>query len=267
MNARRTALVTGAARGIGRATVDVLVSQNYNVIALDSCGASGPQRPAGVEYALAAPEELFSLEASHPGRVLAQVGDVRDAGALTDAAALAIDRFGRLDAAVAAAAVIIGGQPLWQTPESHLRSLLDVDVVGVWNTAVACIPAMLAGPAPQECRFVAVASVAGTQGLFRLSGYNVAKHAVIGLIKGLAADLVGTGVTAVAVSPGSTRTPMLDATASVYGLTDVDEFASSQLVRRLLEPHELGAIIAFCCSPNGAALNGSVIDASGGFSA
>ena len=139
------------------------------------------------------------------------------------------------------------------------RSFLDVDVVGVWNTATASIPHMLAGPAPHECRFVAVASAAGTRGLYQLAGYNTAKHAVIGLVRGLAADLVGTGVTAVAVSPGSTDTAMLQATADIYGLAHVDEFAASQLVRRLLQPDEPAATIAFCCSLEGAALNGSVL--------
>jgi SDR family mycofactocin-dependent oxidoreductase len=170
-----------------------------------------------------------------------------------------------LAAAVAAAAVIIGGQPLWETPPEHLRTLLDVDVIGVWNTAATCVPHMLAAPDPQGCRFVAVASAAGTQGLFRLAAYNAAKHAVIGIVRGLAADLVGTGVTAVAVSPGSTDTDMLRATADIYGLAHVDEFTSSQLIRRLIAPEEIAATIAFCCSPEGAALNGSVISATGGF--
>ena len=72
-------------------------------------------------------------------------------------------------------------------------------------------------------------------------------------------------MTACAVSPGSTRTRMLDATAAIYDLADVDEFASSQLIRRLLEPSEVAATIALCCSVEGAALNGSVVSVDGGF--
>lgn len=261
----RVALVTGAARGIGRATVDALCARGYRVLAVDSCAGSGPLRPVGVDYDLSTPEQLTSLESQYPDQVIARSVDVRDGEAMTTAACEAVDHFGRLDVAVAAAAVIIGGEPLWQTPESHLRTLLDVDVVGVWHTAAACVPLMLSGPAPHGCRFVAVASAAGTRGLYQLAGYNVAKHAVIGLVRGLAADLVGTGVIAVAVSPGSTNTDMLRATADIYGLADVEGFAASHLVRRLLQPEELAATIAFCCSIDGAALNGSVIDASGGF--
>ena len=267
IDAPRVALVTGAARGIGRATVDVLVQEGYRVMAVDSCAGTGSERGEGVEYSLAMPEQLKSLENDYPGLIRTKILDVRDADALASAAAFAVGEFGRLDVAVAAAAVIVGGAPLWKTPNSHLRTLLDVDVVGVWNTAAASVPLMLSGPDPHGCRFVAVASAAGTRGLFQLTAYNVAKHAVVGLVKGLAADLVGTGVTAVAVSPGSTDTQMLRATAALYNLENVEEFASSQLVRRLLRPDEIAATIAFCCSLAGAALNGSVVDASGGFTA
>jgi NAD(P)-dependent dehydrogenase (short-subunit alcohol dehydrogenase family) len=124
---------------------------------------------------------------------------------------------------------------------------------------------MLNGPDPHGCRFVAVASAAGSHGLFRLAGYNVAKHAVIGMVRGLAADLVGTGVTAVAVSPGSTDTQMLQATADIYGLQTVDAFIASSPIRRILKPEELAETITFCCSRTGAVLNGSVVSASGGF--
>ena len=65
---------------------------------------------------------------------------------------------------------------------------------------------------------MAVASAAGLLGLPRLSAYSASKHAVIGFVRSLAADLAGSGITANAVCPGSTRGPMLDASAAVYGL-------------------------------------------------
>ncbi len=259
----RVALVTGAARGIGAATVDLLVERGYRVMALD---AGGVPRPAGVEYELASEAQLHSLVERHGDRVLVRSLDVRDASALVDAAAETVSAFGRIDAAVAAAAVMVGGTPLWETPAEHLRTLLDVDVVGVWNTASAVVPHMLTGPDPSGCRFVAIASAAGEHGLFRLAAYNAAKHAVIGIVRGLAADLVGTGVTAVAVSPGSTSGSMLQATAQIYGV-DAQTLAESQLLRRPLEPQEVAATIVHCCSVEGAALNGSVVSATGGFSA
>ena len=259
----RVALVTGAARGIGRATVERLCLDEYHVIAIDSC--QGTSDRTGVDYALATPQELDSLQRAYPSQVIALTGDVRDRDFLDSAAALAMERFGRLDAAVAAAAIILGGQSQWELSEEDLRLLLDVDVIGVWNTAAASIPAMMLSSTPHHCRFVAIASAAGEQGLFRLAGYNAAKHAVVGLVRGLAADLVGTGITAVAVSPGSTATAMLEETARIYGLDDPRDFGDSQLLRRLLMPQEIADTIAFCCSLSGGALNGSVVRATGGF--
>jgi SDR family mycofactocin-dependent oxidoreductase len=237
----RVALVTGAAGGIGSATVRALAGQGYGVVGLDLRQA---------------PEEE---------NVVHIVGDVRDREAQQRAVDTALDRWGRLDAAVAAAAVIAGGHPLWEAPDGELAELLDVDVRGVWNTAATAVPAMLDGPDPSGCRFVAVASAAGTYGLYNLAAYSAAKHAVVGLAKGLAADLTATGVTAVAVSPGSTRTGMLDATADLYGIPDPVVFTSHQLLRRLLDPEEVAATIAFCCSVEGGVLNGSVVHADGGF--
>lgn len=260
----RVALVTGAARGIGAATVRALAARGDRVVAVDAC--TGERE--GDRYSLATREELDAVVAS-AGRspdVRARVVDVRDRDGLAAVVTETVRDWGRLDAVVAAAAVIAGGQPLWETDEAILQELWDVDVRGVWNTAAVAVPAMLAGPATEGCRFVAVASAAGSDGLYRLAGYTAAKHAVVGLVKGLAADLVGTGVTSVAVSPGSTRTPMLDATARLYGLPSADGFAANQLLRRLLEPEEVAATIAFCCSADAGALNGTVVEADGGFS-
>lgn len=237
----RVALVTGAAGGIGSATVRALAAQGYGVVGLDLEPA--PQSPDVVHV----------------------IGDVRDREAQQHAVDTALERWGRLDAAVAAAAVIAGGHPLWEAPDGELTELLDVDVRGVWNTAATAVPAMLDGPDPSGCRFVAVASAAGTYGLYHLAAYTTAKHAVVGLAKGLAADLTATGITAVAVSPGSTRTGMLDATADLYGIPDPVVFTSHQLLRRLLDPEEVAATIAFCCSVEGGVLNGSVVHADGGF--
>jgi SDR family mycofactocin-dependent oxidoreductase len=258
----RVALVTGAARGIGAATVLELCRQGYAVTALDLC--SGGNVPPGMGYPMATPGDLADLAGTLPEQIHAVEADVRDREALESAVNATIVRFGRLDAVVAAAGVVVGGLPQWETPDDYLRTLLDINVLGVWNTATATIPVMLAGDAPGECRFVAIASAAGERGLFNLTGYTASKHAVIGIVRGLAADLVGTGVTAVAIAPGSTRTPMLAATAALYDTTP-EELAAHQSIRRLIEPEEIAATVALCCAPAGAVLNGSVIRADGGF--
>ena len=250
----RVALVTGGARGIGAATVARLVADGYRVMAVDSCEGAP----------LATRAELDAVAAVHGDAVLHRVVDVRDRGALTETVARTLETWGRLDVAVASAAVIRGGAPLWETSEADLDLLWDVDAKGVWNTAAVAVPAMLAGPDPSGCRFVAVASAAGSQGMFHLAAYNAVKHSVVGIVKGLAADLVGTGVTACAVSPGATDSQMLQATADLYDVTPA-ELASHQLIRRLIDPAEIAAAIAFCASPAGSVVNGSVLHADGGF--
>lgn len=252
------ALVTGAGRGIGAATALHLADSGYHVVAVDAC--QGDDSEAG--YPLATHADLGDVERALGGRGSAAVVDVTDPAALHAVVDSVVDRHGRLDVAVAAAAVVAGGRPQWE--DVSLDLLWRVDVAGVWNTAAAAVPAMLAGPDPGRCRFVAVASAAGARGLFHLTAYTAAKHAVVGMVRGLAADLVGTGVTATAVSPGGTRTAMLEATAALYDVVP-DELARSQLLRELLDPAEVAAAIGFCCSAAGRVLNGSVVAADGGF--
>ena len=99
------------------------------------------------------------------------------------------------------------------------------------------------------------------------SAYSASKHAVIGFVRSLAADLAGSDITANAVCPGSTRGPMLDASAAVYDLPSTDEFASHHLVQRLLEPAEPAALIAWLCSPASSGLTGAVLPVDGGMTA
>ncbi|TDD39176.1 mycofactocin-coupled SDR family oxidoreductase [Saccharopolyspora elongata] len=257
MTGRPTAVVTGAARGIGAAVVRRLSDDGWNVFAVDLC-----EDDPAVPYPLGTADQLRSLES---GTVTAVLGDVREQGVLDAAVEQALHRHGRLDAAVGAAAVVLGGQPLWETTDQQWNALFATDVVGLLNLARAAVPAMLGAPEPRRGRFVALASAAAHTGLWRLGAYCAAKHAVLGLVRGLAADLQGTGIGAVAVSPGSTRTDMLRATAALYGLSNMDDLARHQLVNRLLEPEEVAAAVAWACSPEASAINGTVLHADGGF--
>ena len=251
------ALVTGAARGIGAAVVRRLLARGYVVHAVDHCAGD----TAGTSYPLASRADLDAVVSLDPSRVLPVVADVRDVDALHRAADDAVARSGSLDVVVAGAAVMAGGAPLWETDPADVDLLWRTDALGVWNTAHATVPHLLGSS--RSPTFVGIASAAGDHGLWHLAAYCMAKHAVVGLVRGLAADLRGTGVTACAVSPGSTDTAMLAATAAVYGV-DVDTLARSQSAGRPLAPDEVAAVVEFGCTA-GTVVHGSVLHADGGF--
>jgi SDR family mycofactocin-dependent oxidoreductase len=261
--AGRVAVVTGAARGIGAAVVHRLAAADWRVVAIDL--DAGPEPDPVLGYRLGTRAELDAVAAAHPGAVLPVVADVRDQAALHAAVARARDHFGGLDAAVAAAAVMAGGTPLWETDDVEWDALYQVGLRGVLHLARAAVPALLDRGEPRSGRFVALASAAAHHGLWRLAPYCAVKHGVLGLVRGLAADLRGTGVTATAVSPGSTDTALLAATAALYGLDSPAEFAGHQLVDRLLDPDEVAAAVCWLCSAEAGAVTGSAVRADGGF--
>lgn len=253
------ALVTGAARGIGAATVAALATAGWSVVAVDAC-ADDPS----LGYPLATRTELDALAAL--GRVTTLVADVRDVDALRDAVDAAVSAYGGLDAAVAVAGVIAGGAHHWETDVAAERAVVDVDLVGVMNLARAAMPAMLARPTPRQGRFLAVASSAGSQGLPMLAAYCAAKAGVAGFVRGLAAELRGTGITANCVSPGSTDTAMLAESARIYELDSVEAFAYQQPVERLLAPSEIAAALVWLAGPGTGAITGADIPVDGGLS-
>jgi len=255
----RVAIVTGAARGIGAATVDALVNDGYQVVAVDRC-----RDMPNVPYALATPADLDAVVARHGDSVLGLVGDVRSASDMALAVETAIRHFGRLDVVVAAAGIIVGGDALWNTSDAAWDAVWSVNVLGVRRLIDAAAPVLLQNDPSTGGRIIAIASAAGTKGHDKLAAYGAAKHAVVGMIRGVAMDLQGSSVTANALSPGSTRTAMLEASATIYGLESVEEFAVHQPVSRLLEPREIAAAITWIASPQSSALTGANIAVDGG---
>jgi SDR family mycofactocin-dependent oxidoreductase len=255
----RVAIVTGAARGIGAASVLALAGQGWSVLAVD-LAKDDPALP----YPMGTADELADVVCQAGSRVAGYHADVRDETALADAVADAEQRWGGLDAAIAAAGVIAGGVPLWEVPPEQERAVLEVDLGGVLNLARAAIPALLRRPEPRSGRFLAVASAAATRGLPMLAAYCAAKAGVAGLIRSLGAELGGTGVTANAVSPGSTDTPILAESARLYGLPDAARFAVQQPHGRLIDPGEVAAVLAFLAGPGSSAMTGAVVPVDGG---
>jgi SDR family mycofactocin-dependent oxidoreductase len=258
----RVAVVTGAARGIGAATAVAFASDGWRLVLVDRC-----EDDPALDYTLSTKAELNQVVEAcggGAGRAIGVVGDVRDQAALDAAVRLAVDEFGGLDAAVAAAGCVVGGEPVWQVEDDRWSTMLDVNLGGVRRLARAAVPALLARPVPREGRFVAVSSMGGSVGLPLLGAYVAAKHGVNGLVRSLAAELGPEGITANAVAPGSTTTAMLDASAVVYGLPDPSELLAQHLLPRPLLPTEIAAAIAWLCSPGSSGITGAVLPVDAG---
>lgn len=250
-SSQRVALVTGAARGIGAATARRLAADGLAVVAVDRC-----EDDPTLGYPLGTRGELDAVVAECGPDAVAVIADVRDSESLEEATAVAVDRFGGLDVAVAAAGVVAGGKVAWKLDDDAWNANIDVNLTGVWRTAAATIPAMLQRPKPRSGRFVAVASAAGMGGHPTIGAYCAAKHGVIGLIRSLAAELGPLGVTANSVCPGSTRTGILEASAALYGLDDLESFAVHHAIPRLLEPEEIASAISWLCAEEQSGVTG-----------
>ncbi|HEV2255189.1 MAG TPA: mycofactocin-coupled SDR family oxidoreductase [Streptosporangiaceae bacterium] len=256
----RLVVVTGAARGIGAAAARRLAGDGWSLLLVDACA---PQPPA--DYPMPAPEDLAAVArdcaAAGARDVEELIADVGDRSARDQLRTLLA---GRAPAAVVTAAGVIRGDSAWAVPDDAFDLMLRVNLFGVRHLADVCVPAMIKAGAG---RFVAVSSAAALRAMPRLAAYSAAKSAVVGYVRALAADLAGTGVTANVVCPGSTRGPMLAASAAVYDLPDQEMFAAQALLRRLLEPGEVAAAIAWLCGPDSGALTGAVIPVDAGLTA
>jgi SDR family mycofactocin-dependent oxidoreductase len=254
------AVVTGAARGIGGAVARKLAGGGWSLLLIDACA---PQPLA--DYPMPAPGELAAVRkeciaagARSVDELIADVGD----GSVRDKLR---SRLGaRVPSAVVTAAGVIRPDAAWAVPDDAFRLMMNVNLFGVAHLAEVCVPPMIEAGAG---RFVAVSSAAALRAMPRLAAYSAAKGAVVSYIRALAADLAGTGVTANVVCPGSTRGAMLAASAAAYDLPDQETFAAQALLRRLLEPGEVAAAVAWLCGPDSGALTGAVIPVDAGLTA
>jgi SDR family mycofactocin-dependent oxidoreductase len=263
----RVVWITGAARGIGAATASAFAAAGWSVVLSDICAPiEGISHPVATQDDLAASAAAASATAAGAAgaAIVEAVADVRSTDALASVVEMIVERFGGLDAVVAAAGVIAGGAPTWQLDPNEWQAGLDVNLTGVWNTVRAAVPALLARAEPRSGRIVTVASAAALRALAGIGGYGAAKAGVVALTQALALEIAPLGVTANVVAPGSTRTGLLDASAALYGLDDPDEFAGHHPIGRLIDPTEVAAAILWLCDPARGGITGAVLPVDGG---
>lgn len=256
----RTVVVTGAARGIGAAVALSLAGEGWSLALGDVC-----EDDPALDYPLSTWAELEAVAArcrEQGAQVVARRCDVRRQADVDDLVAAA-GQLGPLQAAVAVAGVLGGHGLAWELPPDLVERDLDVNYRGPVALARAAVPVLL--EAASLGRFVVVVSAAGKRGLPRLASYSASKHAALGFVRSLAADLATSGVTANAVLPGSTDTPLLTATAGAYGLDGPQELARHARTGRLLAPAEVAAAVRWLCSPEASGTTGASMSVDGGF--
>src|SRR5438270_2918811 len=180
----RAALVTGAARGIGQAICVALAAAGADVTGIDICAVAAPN----LVYPPATAEDLDKtgqLVEAQKRRWIGVKADIRDMPAMKAAADRAAKEFGKLDIAVANAAIQIYG-PLAEMSDENWKNVIDVNLSGTANTLRAVIPHMLSR---KWGRIVIIASSQGRHGFKNGSAYSASKWGVIGLMKSAAWEL------------------------------------------------------------------------------
>jgi SDR family mycofactocin-dependent oxidoreductase len=200
----RVALITGAARGQGRAHAVRLAADGADVIALDLAG----QLPSSVPYDSPTPADLAEtarLVKADGGRVITGVVDVRDLDALTVAVDRAVDELGRLDIIVANAG-ICNPAPWNQITAQAFRDTIDTNVVGTWNTVMAGVQHVIDGG--RGGSIILIGSAAGIRMQSFMIHYTASKHAVVGMARAFAAELGRYNIRVNSLNPGAVATPM-----------------------------------------------------------
>ncbi|MEV6360377.1 mycofactocin-coupled SDR family oxidoreductase [Nocardia asteroides] len=199
----KIALVTGAARGIGRAQAIRLAEEGADIVAVDLCGPVDTvvTPPANAEDLA---ETVRAVEATGARAVAATV-DVRDGAALRGAVDAAVAELGGLDIVCATAGISSSGGALELT-EQQWQTMIDVNLTGVWQTCKAATPHLIerGGGA-----MILTSSIAGLRGLVGVAHYVAAKHGVVGLMRSLAKELAPHYIRVNSVHPTNVDTPMI----------------------------------------------------------
>jgi 3-hydroxybutyrate dehydrogenase len=242
----KTAVVTGAASGIGRAIAERLTGDGWSVLAVD-----------------------LEPDGDGPGEALAADLTTREGNrAAIDAA---LERFGRIDAVIPNA----GFQhvaPIEAFPEDRWDGILAVLLTSPFLLAKAAWPALRQSG---EGRFVAIASAHALVASPFKAAYVSAKHGVLGLVRTLALEGAEHGITATAVCPGYVRTPLVERQladqAAARGIDEErvleDVILEPHVVKRLIEPEEVAETVAFLLGPGGRSFTGVPVTMDQGWTA
>jgi NAD(P)-dependent dehydrogenase (short-subunit alcohol dehydrogenase family) len=245
----RRAVVVGGSRGIGRAVVARLATDGFRVVATG-------RDPASLE-------QLRDGLAARGLEVDTAVADATDEAATRRLA----DEVGDVDALVVNAGAS-SAAPLARTDLDTWQHLLQVNATGAFLALRAFVPSMVARGVG---RAVVVASTAALSGSPYISAYAASKHAALGLVRSVAAEVAGRGVTVNAVCPHFVDTDMTeDAVTRIQQATGReasaarDELAHSSRLGRLIEPEEVAAAVAMLVGATDDTINGQALVLDGG---
>ncbi len=263
----RVALVTGAARpgGIGRATALRLARLGAAVACVD-VGRPPDHAPDHGVGSLDDLHETVDLVQSLGARAIGVVADVSDVAQIDAAAARAHADLGPVWACCAIAGGVGFGNgivPLLDLPEPAWDWAVDVNLKGVWATARACVPQMIA--AGVGGRLITITSAAGLRGARHFGAYAAAKAGVIALTRSFALELGRWGITANSVAPGMIDTQASQPVRERLAARDrLDEYRDEIPLGRFGTADEIAGAIAFLCGPDAAYVTGDVLNLTGG---